>query len=84
VEREREERTVRENFLGGVAGSSGRRRHVDDDDVATVVGEGTAVGDVFSPRSEAPSILEHDEGLGKRFWEHDEGLEEISRIVKEA
>ncbi|KAF8662796.1 hypothetical protein AX16_001080 [Volvariella volvacea WC 439] len=67
-------------------------------DGTTVVGEGTVI-DPFSPRPEPERELEEPskgkavlplpvpptvDGWDTRFWDHDEGLEEIHRIVKEA
>ncbi|TFK66243.1 DUF590-domain-containing protein [Pluteus cervinus] len=97
IERERDERAVRERFFSGLADAGVRGDDVQptrqqplymlDDEASTVVGEGTVIGEPSTPTMEKHSSYPlggQDEGLGKRFWYHDEGLEEIHRIVKEA
>jgi len=75
VEREREDREVKVQFLkGGVAGT----------------GQGVRlVGEVRIERGVEDAGVDAESGDGEKgdgmgFWDHDEGVEEIQRISKEA
>lgn len=72
VEREREEREIKETFLKGVLGEA--------------QGGDAVVGKLMRDGGEK-SVVESAgsaNGGGVEFWDHDEGVQEIQRISKEA
>lgn len=73
VEREREEREIKETFMKSVLGDA---QVGDSKNIQSLVGDGgvrAAVGNA-----------EIADGTGVEFWDHDEGVQEIQRISKEA
>jgi len=76
-EKERDEREVKARFLSGLVGAAEvgvNGRSVDGAEI------------VLDAEKDAPETLAETvpvEGLGG-FWDHDEGVQEIQRITKEA
>jgi anoctamin-10 len=81
--REKEEREIKETFLSGLMGNGA----VGQGKMSPVLGKLQArdrEGEVAASKPEGADAVEVEGENVVDFWEHDEGLQEIQRISKEA